>query len=256
MGLTWISIAFLSYFILSSAFFYLLAGMIWLLTRWFDRRLIGLHLFSSFWAFHYIQLMPLWSFSLHGREKLCRHEPCIMVANHQSLLDILVIFGLFVPFKWVSKQEIFKLPLLGWNMALNGYIGLVRGDRESGKKMLRDCARALEAGSSICLFPEGTRSASGLVKDFKPGAFILAHEKQVPIQPLVINGSKNALPKNSFRLAGLHQIRLEVLEPIAYAEFAHLSVEATAAWVRERIIAHVQEHQPGETLGQSSDARA
>ncbi len=237
-----LSALFLSFLVLSSAVCFCLALLIWALTFWWDRRLLVLHQYSCLWAQPYIWIMPPWSVTITGREKLI-DRPMVMVSNHQSLLDILVIFGLFFPFKWVSKIENFKMPLIGWNMYLNQYIPLVRGDRESGRTMLEACKKALNLGTAVYLFPEGTRSATGLLKEFKPGAFVLAHEMQVPIQPLVINGNKDALPKKSLNIQGFHDIHLQVLDPIPYADFAQLSVEETAEMVRSLILSHVKEHQ-------------
>lgn len=231
-----ISIVFLVYMGLSSVVFFAVALVIWSLTVWLDRRLVLLHLFTSFWASHYVWLMPAWSVRIQGREKLNSKEPQVLVSNHQSLLDILVAFGLFAPFKWVSKIEIFKVPFIGWNMRLNRYIGLVRGDKESGKKMLRDCEAALKQGCSVYLFPEGTRSHTGQVKDFKPGAFVLAHNQKVAIQPIVIQGTQDALPKKSLGFHGFHRITLQVLDSVPYQDFAHLSVEETAEKIRKIII--------------------
>lgn len=243
---------------LSSLIFFGVALLIWLLTRWMDRRLVLLHLFTSFWASQYVWLMPAWSLQVRGREKIPRNQPLVMVSNHQSLLDILVAFNLFVPFKWVSKIEIFKLPFIGWNMSLNRYIGLDRGNKESRKKMLHDCELALQQGSSVYLFPEGTRSHTGELKAFKPGAFILAHKQQVAIQPIVINGTQDALPKKSLNFHGFHRITLEVLDPIPYADFAHLSVEETAVQVREQIAARVASlrAEAGPTAEQAANSQS
>lgn len=249
-----IAILFWIFFISSSALCFCIALLIWLLTSWWDRRLVVLHQFTSFWAHMYIWVMPAWSVRISGREKLV-DQPMVMVSNHQSLLDILVAFGIFFPFKWVSKAEIFKAPFIGWNMRLNRYIQIVRGDKESGRKMLADCEQALQQGSAVYLFPEGTRSQTGLLRDFKPGAFILAHQAKVPIQPLVINGTKNALPKHSIGFHGHHPIDLRILEPIPYQAFAELSVEETAQMVRELILEHVKEHQQQtETVSASSES--
>jgi 1-acyl-sn-glycerol-3-phosphate acyltransferase len=236
------SALFLSYLVISSVLCFCAALVIWALTRWWDRRLLILHYFSSFWAQMYIWIMPPWQVKIIGREKL-QDQAMVMVSNHQSLLDILVVFGLFFPFKWVSKAENFKLPLIGWNMNLNRYIPIVRGDKLSALKMMSACKEALKLGSAVYFFPEGTRSATGLMKAFKPGAFALAHEMQVPIQLLVINGNKDALPKKSLEINGFHKIQLEVLRLIPYSEFAHLTIEETAVFVRNLILPHVKEHQ-------------
>ena len=104
-----ISICFLAFIAVSSMIFFVLALLIWLCTVGFDRRLNVLHLFTSFWASVYLWVMPAWSVSTRGREKIDKEKAYIVVSNHQSQLDILVAFRLFFHFKWVSKAEVFKL---------------------------------------------------------------------------------------------------------------------------------------------------
>lgn len=221
-------------------FFFILALIIWLLTAPFDRRLVWLHMFTSFWACLYLWIMPAWSVTAAGRDKIHPGTSYIVVSNHQSQLDILVAFRLFFPFKWVSKAEVFRLPFIGWNMFLNGYIRLKRGDKESIRQMMAACEKALAKGCSVFFFPEGTRSRSGELKPFKPGAFLLAHQMKRPILAVAINGTKNALPKHSLNFHGRHAFRVEVLKEIPYAAFAHLSVEETGEMVRNLIAGHIQ----------------
>lgn len=196
-------------------------------------------MFTSFWACLYLWVMPAWSLSIAGREKIQRRGQYVIVSNHQSQLDILVAFRLFFPFKWVSKAEVFRLPLIGWNMYLNHYIRLKRGDKESVQQMMRACERALADGCSIYFFPEGTRSHTGQMKPFKPGAFILAQQAQVPILPVVINGTRAALPKYSLNFHGRHRIRIKVLDAIPYADFADLTIDQVSEMVRTRIATHL-----------------
>ena len=100
-----------------------------------------------------------------GRENLPWRGPAVIVANHLSLLDILVLYGLFRPYKWVSKASVFKVPFIGWNMRLNDYVAIRRGDRESIKEMMNHCRQHLANGSPILLFPEGTRSPDGVLQE-------------------------------------------------------------------------------------------
>jgi 1-acyl-sn-glycerol-3-phosphate acyltransferase len=186
--------------------------------------------------------MPAWSVSSKGREKIKRGKTYIIVSNHQSQLDILVAFRLFFLFKWVSKAEVFSLPFIGWNMVLNRYIKLERGEKESIQQMMVVCEKTISSGNSVYFFPEGSRSRTGIVKNFKTGAFALAHKMKIPVLPIVINGSKNALPKHSLNFHGRHHIRIEVLDEIPYESFAQLSVEETAGKVRKTIVEHVDEH--------------
>jgi len=237
-----ISILFLSFIALSSIVFFILAVILWLFTFLFDRRLVLLHLYSSFWASIYVWVMPAWSVSIQGRNNYRRKATYIMVSNHQSQLDILVAFNLFLPFKWVSKAEIFRIPLIGWNMVLNRYIKLKRGNKESTKKMMDDCEKRIREGSSIYFFPEGTRSENGIIKPFKTGAFVLAKKMKLPILPIAISGTTNALPKHSLNFHGHHDISIKVLNEVPYETFKDLSPEETGEFVRKIIAEHVKEH--------------
>jgi 1-acyl-sn-glycerol-3-phosphate acyltransferase len=189
--------------------------------------------------------MPAWSVRVYGRRRTAWQRNYVIVSNHQSQLDILVAFRLFIPFKWVSKAEVFNLPFIGWNMVLNRYIKLKRGDKAGIARMFTECERALSRGNSIFIFPEGTRSRSGTLKAFKPGAFILAKKMSVPILPVVINGTNAALPKHSLNFHGRQQMRIEMLDPIPVERFAHMTVEETADMVRSLIAEKVDAVLPG-----------
>jgi len=219
----------------SSVVFFVFALMIWVTTQWVDRRLIILHMFTSFWACLYLWAMPAWSLTIRGREKIRKNARYVIVSNHQSQLDILVAFRLFFPFKWVSKAEVFKTPFIGWNMELNRYIKLKRGDRDSIHKMMAQCERAISNENSVYFFPEGTRSKDGRLKPFKTGAFILAKKMKVPILPVVINGTQNALPKHSMNFHGKHHFYISVLGEISPETFQDLTPEDTAEMVREQM---------------------
>jgi 1-acyl-sn-glycerol-3-phosphate acyltransferase len=223
-----------------------IAVLIWALTSPFDPRRRLLHLFTCFWASLYTWFNPAWPVRITGREKIDRDATYVMVANHQSLLDILVFFRIFVHFKWVSKVENFSIPFIGWNMRLNRYIELKRGDKASIVQMLRACRETLAAGNSIMMFPEGTRSPDGRLRRFKPGAFELAKDAAKPILPLVITGTAQALPKRGFVLRGRHPIAIHVLDPIPYESFADESVEDLSERVRNQIAAEISKHAPAE----------
>jgi len=154
---TLFSVVFWVFLTLTSLLCFPIAVLVWAVTVPFDRRLRALHLFTCFWASLYTWFNPFWPVTIEGKEHIRRDGTYVMVANHQSLLDILVLFRLFVHFKWVSKEEIFRVPCVGWNMRMNRYIPLRRGDKASVMEMMRRCAETLAEGSSIMMFPEGTR---------------------------------------------------------------------------------------------------
>ncbi len=209
------SLLFWGFVVISSAVLFPVALIIWLVTAAFDPRRRALHKFTCFWASLYSWLNPAWRVTIRGRDHVQAGTTYMFVANHLSLLDILVLFRLFYDFKWVSKAGIFTVPVIGWNMRLNGYIPLVRGDRDSVTQMMATCQRTLAQGSSLMMFPEGTRSASGELQTFKTGAFELAAQAGVPIVPIVIQGTHDALPKHGFVLRGKHPITVTVLPPFA-----------------------------------------
>lgn len=217
---------------ITSMLFFVVALLIRLLTFPFDKRRIVQSLFSSFWASFYLWCMPAWKVRKTGTGKLDLSKNYVIVSNHQSQLDILLAFNLFYPFRWVSKKEVFHIPVIGWNMMLNGYVKLKRGDRESVKQMMSRCERLLAGGCSIFLFPEGTRSATGELKRFKPGAFILAQRVKANILPLVIEGTSRALPKHALHLTGKKEMHIKVLDEIPYNDIARKSPEEAAEYVR------------------------
>ncbi|HOX15762.1 MAG TPA: lysophospholipid acyltransferase family protein [Smithellaceae bacterium] len=231
-----VSYIFLVFIALTSILFFCIALLLRVVTYPFDRRLRLLHLFTCFWGSFYTWTMPAWRIRVEGRENVRKDATYMIASNHQSQLDILVAFRLFFHYKWVSKTEIFSVPLIGWNMTLNRYVKLKRGDKESIAQMLRECEMHLDEGSSIFMFPEGTRSPDGKVKDFKLGAFEMALKKKVPILPIVISGTNKALPKYSMNFTGVQKIYIKIFEEIPYAAFENLSAEDTAQMVRQFII--------------------
>ncbi len=234
-----LSAVFWLFLVVTSLLLFPIAILIWAATVCFDRRLVALHRFTCFWASLYTWLNPVWRVRVEGREKIRPNTAYVMVANHQSLLDILVLFRLFAHFKWVSKVENFRVPVIGWNMLLNRYIRLRRGDRASVEKMMRACERALAAGSSVMMFPEGTRSPDGRLRPFKPGAFMLAQRSGAPLLPIVVDGTAQALPKRGFVLRGCHRIRVRVLDAIEHRAFASRPIELVTEQIRDRIAAEL-----------------
>jgi 1-acyl-sn-glycerol-3-phosphate acyltransferase len=208
------SLLFWGFIVASSVLLFPLAVLIWVLTRPFDHRTRLLHRFTCFWASLYTWLNPLWRVRISGKQHIRAGVTYVMVANHLSLVDILVLFRLFVPFAWVSKQENFAVPLIGWNMRLNGYIPLRRGDRASAAVMMDACRSTLRDGTSIMMFPEGTRSRTGELQAFKPGAFQLARETGCALLLIVLDGTSQALPKRGFVLRGRQRIEVRVLPEV------------------------------------------
>jgi 1-acyl-sn-glycerol-3-phosphate acyltransferase len=213
---------------------------VWAVTVLFDRRLAVLHRYTSIWASLYTWLNPAWRVTVEGREKIDPKTAYVMVANHLSLLDILVLFRLATHFKWVSKAENFKLPFIGWNMSLNGYVKLRRGEKASVMQMMRACRAHLSAGSSLMIFPEGTRSPSGRIRRFKSGAFEIAQAAGCPILPIVLQGTADALPKRGVVLQGRHHIKVRCLDAIPFESFRDEDAESLTTRIHDLIAAELE----------------
>lgn len=209
--------------------------LVFLATVWFDRRRIALHMYSCAWATFYVVMNPLWRLRVEGRDRIPWKGPAVLVANHLSLLDILVVYALFRPFKWVAKAELFRLPFLGWNMVLNDYVRIRRGDPESVRKMMEHCRRHLARGTPVLLFPEGTRSRDGRLQAFKDGAFRLAHDARCPVIPIAVSGTGEVLPKHGLVLRRRMRASVRVLSPIPASE--HATSDALREAARAAIIA-------------------
>jgi 1-acyl-sn-glycerol-3-phosphate acyltransferase len=218
-----------AFFALSLPPLFAVALLVFLVTAPFDRRRVALHLYSCLWASLYLYVNPLWRCRVVGRERLPWRGAAVIVANHLSLVDIVVLYGLYRPFKWVSKSSIFKVPFLGWNMALNGYVPVTRGAADSVRRMLARCRELLGEGSPLLMFPEGTRSASGELQPFKDGAFRLAIEAGVPVIPVALSGTFESLPKHGMVLRGRMDALVEVLEPLDGRTFADAGALRDAA---------------------------
>ena len=214
-----LSLLYWLFFVASSGVLFVVGLAIFLVTTPFDRNGRVQHLYSCAWAQLYFWVNPTWRLQVQGRERLPWRGAAVLVSNHQSLADVLVLFGLYRPFKWVSKASVFRVPFIGWNMRLNRYVGLVRGDKQSIGRMMDACMRWLDRGVPVLLFPEGTRSPDGNLLPFKDGAFRLAIQKGCPVIPIVLTGTADMLPKHGFVIRRSAACRVHVLAPVDPARF-------------------------------------
>lgn len=212
--------------------------LIWISTKYFDNKRRALHYFTCFWGVCLFFIVPNWRIQIKGKEHIDRKKLYVMVANHQSMVDIMVICHLFIPFKWVSKKELFRVPFVGWMLYLNNYIGISRGSRESAQKMITDCSEVIYGGHSVALFPEGTRSVDGRLRKFKEGAFKIAKNTGTDILPMVITGVQQALPKGAWLLRGKNTVTLHILPPIPYESFRDKSYIEITREVRDYMLPH------------------
>jgi 1-acyl-sn-glycerol-3-phosphate acyltransferase len=235
-----LSVYFYVFVIGISLVFMPIAFCVWLCTVLFDRRLKALHYFTSFWGSLFVWINPYWDVEIQNLECFEKNKTYVVVSNHQSAVDIIVLYRLFRYFKWVSKAENFKVPIIGWVMKLNKYVKIKRGDAKSAAKMICDCEDAIRNGASIMIFPEGTRSETLKMRRFKDGAFHIAKDTEVGILPVVIDGSGRAIPKRGFVLQGRQQIKVKVLKEIPVSEVKRLSVKDLRVDVQAKMEAELQ----------------
>ena len=206
--------------------------LVWLFTFWWDRRRIAAHLMGTFWAWHYQSLVPFWKLRLEGREKIPWNRPVVLVSNHRSLVDILALYKLRRPFKWISKSENFRLPFVGMVLSLTNSVRIHRRSTRAGIHFLSRAEEEMKKGSSVLLFPEGTRSRTGAMRPFRKGAFLLAKKTGSGIIPIVHTGTEKTFDHGSWVLKGRVDIHIRVLDEIDTREVKAMELEQLMEKVR------------------------
>ena len=154
---------------------------------------------------------------VEGLDRVDFSEPHVFVANHQSIIDVCALFrALPVPVRFVIKQELAKVPFIGWYARAMGMLFIERGHAREAAQRLHGVASIIRNGASLCAFPEGTRSRDDSVGAFKGGAFQVALQAGVAVVPIAIAGSGKVLPASGFRVRP-GAIRVCIGEPIATA---------------------------------------
>jgi 1-acyl-sn-glycerol-3-phosphate acyltransferase len=171
-------------------------ALTFLLTWPFDRNRAAAGRLLRLCAAFVSRTFLLWRIRIEGAWPRGR-SAYVVVANHQSVLDIFLLSNLPREMKWVAKRSLFKIPWVGWAFWLVGDIAVERGDPASAAAVLAKARRYLQRGMNVMIFPEGTRSRDGQLLPFKAGAFKLALDAGVPILPIAISGSAQGMPKGS-----------------------------------------------------------
>ncbi|MBN2494569.1 MAG: 1-acyl-sn-glycerol-3-phosphate acyltransferase [Deltaproteobacteria bacterium] len=156
-----------------------------------------------------------------GRGHARKGQSYIVMSNHQSHFDVLSFYGHWGrQFRWVMKEELRRVPGLGWYCAAGGHVFIDRSDRQKAFASLQAAAPLLAGGISVFFFPEGRRSPDGRMREFKKGGFVMAQQMGLPILPVSISDTRHVLPARSFRLLpGLVTIRIHPpIDPAAYGE--------------------------------------
>jgi 1-acyl-sn-glycerol-3-phosphate acyltransferase len=178
-----------------------------------------------------VRVNPNWKVEISGETIDNPRNPYVVVANHQSMGDIPVVSNLPWEMKWVGKEELFKIPIVGWQMKLAGDIPVNRRGVRRWEQVAKKAGFYLDHKCSIMIFPEGTRTKDGSLGRFADGAFALAVMHQVPILPLVVEGTFDCLPKNSWLFGKAESMKVKVLAPIPTEGMTSSDVPA----LRERV---------------------
>jgi 1-acyl-sn-glycerol-3-phosphate acyltransferase len=157
---------------------------------------------------------PAWKVVVSGHLPENPRNPYVVVANHQSLADIPVVSRLPWDMKWVGKESLFHLPLIGWMMRVSNDIPVVRGDRRSRAMVFIEARKRLANRVSVMIMPEGTRSPDGRLRPFSDGPFKLAMREAIPVLPIAVDGTFSALPTRSWKFESKSSIRVHVFDPI------------------------------------------
>ncbi len=211
----------------------------------FDKNRVAMHYASRIFCFVIVRLCPFWDVEVKGREKIDPKQTYIIASNHQSMMDIPII-GHTIPlvFRYVSKREVYKIPIIGWVLWLRDDIGIDRGGTKSSKNMLLKSKCLAARGVSIMIFPEGTRSATGRVERFKEGAFLVAKASSLPIVPIVVDGTWEASNYFGKFLKMPTKFRLTILDPITKEEVEQRRIKDLAAHVHKVILSAHREIEP------------
>ena len=219
------------------AVLYLVMLALLIFTFPFDKQRKLLHRQCFWWSSAIIGLNPYWKVHVTGLEHIDPKRTYVIVANHQSLADIVVLYQLRAQFKWVAKESLFSIPFLGWCLGLCKHISLKRNDRASIRDVYKEAIRYIRSGMSVLFFPEGTRSETQEMNLFQSGAFKLAISEKVPILPIAINGTRNAIPKGDWVMRSTVFCNLTVLPPVETGSLYHSEVSRLSETVRSLIAA-------------------
>ena len=193
------------------------------------------HLVARFWGKIQLRITGT-RVQIQGLEHIEPEKSYILVSNHQSTFDIFALLGyLPIQFRWTAKAELFHTPFMGWAMSRIGYIPI---ERSSPKKAYRSMLRAAEVvrkGTSVIIFPEGTRSPDGNLQPFKKGVFLIALKSRAPILPITIQGTSKIMRKGDWRTYP-GRVRIQIDPPIETADIPAQNEEQLSQRVRSTLV--------------------
>ena len=230
-----------------SVIYYIVVSMAWLvlyLASWvalivcypFDKKRRVVHKLSAWLTATVFVFAPGAKRRVVGMENIDPEKAYVMVLNHQSMVDILSIYNLPLVFKWVSKREVYRIPLVGRLLLMHGDIVINRASAKEAMQLVHTKGMEwLKKGASVAIFPEGTRSKDGEIHNFKAGAFILAKDAGVPILPIVLDGT-SSLVRKGWMINWKNVTTIKVLPEIPAEGVAERSIKEVMAQVHTDMV--------------------
>ena len=206
------------------------------LTYPFDKQRKVVHELSRALVYMFVMVPPFWKRRVEGLEHIEKGKPYVVVINHQSMVDIMMLYLVPMIFRWVSKREVYRIPFIGRFLMLHGDIAI---DRKQGSKAMRKVMEQgkmwLGRGVSVAMVPEGTRSKDGEIHRFKAGAFALAKDAGVAILPVIMDGSASMM-KPSKMINWRNEFVIRVLPPVTAERVAATEQNELMEQVRETMV--------------------
>ena len=202
----------------------------------FDKKRFVVHKLSKWLTDAYFGFGLVMKRKVEGIENIDPKGKYVMVLNHNSMIDILSIYNLPLVFKWVSKKEVYRIPIVGRLLLAHGDIVINRASTKEAMQLVH--TRGLEwlkKGASVAIFPEGTRSKDGEIHNFKAGAFILAKDAEVPILPIVLEGTDRVVRKGFF-MNWSNKITIKILPPVTKQEVVERPIKEVMTEVHDKMV--------------------
>ena len=202
----------------------------------FDKKRFVVHKISEWLTDSFFGFGHVMKRKVEGIENLDPKGTYVMVLNHNSMVDILSIYNLPLVFKWVSKKEVYRMPIVGRLLLAHGDIVINRASTKEAMQLVHTRGKEwLAKEASVAIFPEGTRSKDGEIHNFKAGAFILAKDAEVPILPIVLDGTDRVFRKGFF-MNWSNRITIKILPPISKEDVVERPIKEVMAEVHDSMV--------------------
>ena len=202
----------------------------------FDKKRFVVHKLSKWLTDSFFGFGLVMKRKVEGIENLDPKATYVMVLNHNSMVDILSVYNLPLVFKWVSKKEVYRIPIVGRLLLAHGDIVINRASTKEAMQLVHTRGKEwLAKEASVAIFPEGTRSKDGEIHNFKAGAFILAKDAEVPILPIVLDGTDRVFRKGFF-MNWSNRITIKILPPISKEDVVERPIKEVMAEVHDSMV--------------------